>query len=402
MSNLNESLRILVISDIHAFAGNPLADDAVSYFCTREVGSPGNNPFLAIPSILSDENLQVDWILCPGDLADRADPTAQAIAWDHLEKLREKVGAEKLICTVGNHDVDSRLSYDEFDTKGSLQSLRPLFPGLAEPDCDFFWSRNFAVVEEEKVLLLVLNSSAFHGINSEKASVKEFEHGRVSDRTIAAIEARLSGKSKPLQILLTHHHFYKNDKIFSADYSQMKNGTSLLDMLSEKVGSNWFVLHGHQHFPKIAYGFGDGASATVFSAGSFSRKLNELSSTSANQFYHIEFPIAKYQELGWNSCGVCRAWDWSPSDGWLKARGVAKIPSRAGFGCRDSAELIADRIVGMINSTAAVEWSKIVETHPAIAYVLPSDIKRIIDALDQRNIAIYGEPFSGRCQLSLK
>jgi len=184
MISPGRELNLLVISDVHAFDGDPLDEKSVSYFSTRPSHHrySTTNPFLSIPELMASNGLRVDWILCPGDLADRADPTSQEVAWKALEELRLKVGARRLIGTVGNHDVDSRLTFDEFDTKGALQSLFPIFPGLAEPDCDFFWSRNFVTLEEEDVLLLVLNSSAFHGINSDddgKRSTKEYEHGRV-------------------------------------------------------------------------------------------------------------------------------------------------------------------------------------------------------------------------------
>src|SRR5262249_54081973 len=153
--------------------------------------------------------------------------------------------------------------------------------------CDSYWSRDFFILEEANSIIVVLNSSAFHGTNSDAAVIKEYEHGRVSDRTISAIQRSLKGRKKPLQLLLTHHHIYKNERIMAKDYSEMKNGTKLLEMLTTEVGGQWVVLHGHRHYPAIQYGHGDSSSAIIFSAGSFSRRLNELSRESANQFYHI-------------------------------------------------------------------------------------------------------------------
>ena len=398
------NLNVLVVSDIHAIDTDPLDDKSVSYFSTRPTRHETVNPFLSIPDILSERKLVVDWILCPGDLADRAVPTCQAVAWEQLHDLKTKLGARELIGTVGNHDVDSRLSYDEFDVKGSLQSLTPIFPGLGEQQSDFFWSRNFATVEEEGVLLLVLNSSAFHGINSSITSARsnqEYEHGRVSDRTIAAIQERLSGKRKPLQILLTHHHIYKNERILKRDYSEMTNGTALLEMLTTHIGGQWIVIHGHQHYPAIRYGLGDSASAIIFSAGSFARRLNELSHQSANQFYHIHFPLSRYHELGFDGCGVCHAWDWVPGTGWMPARGVALIPHRAGFGYRTSAEHLAQDIANIVTGTdAAVDWSHLVDRIPALSFVLPSDVTRAIGQLAAKGVQVFGLPFSGKCQLS--
>lgn len=154
---MSNALNILIISDIHAFNGNPDDGEAPSYYSTwpQFQNSDVRNPFRTIHALLAQENLSVDWILCPGDLADRADPTAQGLTWGALEKLRNDVQAKRLFGTAGNHDIDSRLAYDEVDIKGSLQSLSPVFPGLGDSQCDFYWSRNFAIMEDADVSLVM-------------------------------------------------------------------------------------------------------------------------------------------------------------------------------------------------------------------------------------------------------
>ncbi len=402
---MQTDLNILVISDIHAFNGSADDGNSPSYYSTwpQFQNSDLRNPFRTIPTILGQEGLSVDWILCPGDLADRADPVAQGIAWTALENLRKVLNAKHLFGTAGNHDIDSRLAYSEFDTKGALQSIIPTFPGLTEAQCDFFWSRNFAVVECPDVLLIILNSSAFHGINSDqkRANYMEFEHGRVSDRTIEAILKHLPSSSKVLNILLTHHHFYRNDRIFSTDYSTMINGTKLLDLLLQATSRPWFVLHGHLHYPEIAYGKGDGASHIIFSAGSFSRKLDELRQESSNQFYHIRFPLNRYQEIGWDACGICRAWDWVPEQGWKIARNVGRIPGRSGFGCRASQVHLATQIGNFVSArpSKVADWGEIASNTPNLEFLLPTDLDRVIARLQQQSLKVYGRPFLEPCQI---
>ena len=395
-------LNLLIVSDVHAFSGNHLDDAAPSYYSIWPQYA-ARSPFLSIPDRLREQGLSVDWVVCPGDLADRAEPASQAATWSALEKLRVDVGARLLVATVGNHDVDSRFTVDEVDTKGALQSLTPIFPGLKEQDCDFFWSRNFTTYEEEQVLLLVLNSSAFHGINSDAKdpNYREYEHGRVSDRTISAIVQRLAKGRHKLNILLTHHHFFKNDRINAKDYSAMINGTKLLDALTAATNSSWFVVHGHQHYPEITYARGDDLAPIVFSAGSFARKLNELGSESANQFYHIEFPLGRYEDLGLGGCGICRAWDWVPDEGWKPARGVARIASRVGFGCRNSPQRLARQIAGIVaRSTGGVaKWAEVVAEMPELEFLLPPSLHRVVEALKGHSLTVYGNPFLEQCQI---
>jgi len=187
------------------------------------------------------------------------------------------------------------------------------------------------------------------------------------------------------------------------DYSQMKNGTKLLEMLRTEIGGQWVVLHGHQHYPAIQYGHGDSASAIIFSAGSFSRRLNELvSRESVNQFYHIHFPIDRYSDLGWHGCGICHAWDWTPGSGWAEARGTARIPHRCGFGCRLSADVIARQISTIVKATkGAVNWEYVLDQIPPLSFVLPSEVRRIIRALPDHGIKAYGDPLLDKCQLSM-
>jgi 3',5'-cyclic AMP phosphodiesterase CpdA len=224
-------ISLLVISDIHASANKLEDDGAVSWYSTLpEYDRPHRNPFRGIPDLLKEERLSVDLILCPGDLADCAEPTAQDKAWALLEDLRAKVGARRLIGTVGNHDIDSRSKHSAFDPKTTLQSLTPIFPGLSEGECDFFWSRNFAIVDDCEVRFVVLNSAAFHGIHSGDATDanREYLHGRVSDRTIEAIASKFGGATSKLNVLLMHHHVYRNEHITSTDYSEMRNGQALV------------------------------------------------------------------------------------------------------------------------------------------------------------------------------
>lgn len=397
------NLNLLVVSDIHAFDGDVKDDSAPSHFSIRPQyrNSDSGNPLRSIPAVVQAAGLPVDWVVCAGDLADRADPAAQDATWSELAQLKTALKARLLVGAVGNHDIDSRFSFDIIDTKGTLQSLTPFFPGFEEAKCDFFWSRNFAIYEEDNVVLVNLNSAAFHGINSdhEKPDHREYEYGRVSDRTIAAILSKLPKDSKPLHVLLTHHHFATSDGVAGDEKSMLQNGQALLAKLAAATKTTWFVLHGHRHYPEINYGRGDESSPVIFSAGSLSRKLNELAAESANQFYHIHFPIDRVKAVGLEAAGVCQAWDWVPGQGWKEARNIARIPARAGFGCRTAAGTFAHKIDALVPRTGTVLWEKLVETIPELEFALPATLTRLQDALKTKGIAVWGTPFSRSCSV---
>lgn len=383
-------ISLLVISDIHACSNDLNSDDAVSWVSTLPIYDTDlRNPFRSIPALLEREKLAVDFLICPGDIADRADPTAQGISWRFLEDLKSALGARRLVATVGNHDVDSRLQISDFDPKANLQSLTPLFPGLTENECDFFWSRNFVVLEEGAIRFLILNSCAFHGIHSDHKdrSYSEFIHGRVSDRTIEAIFQRVQDRKFALNILVVHHHIYKSNHIFSDDYSEMVGGGKLIRTLVDANAGPWFAIHGHQHYPELYYAPGSANSATILSAGSMSRRLSgPLVGRASNQIYHIELPIEQYAEIGWKPVGFTRAWDWVDQGGWkrtsFKLEGAA-IPYGAGFGCRKDAEAWASEILTELRGTTVrrLNWNELLRRLPALRYVLPADLRTILKHL---------------------
>jgi hypothetical protein len=151
---MKDAFSLLVISDLHAHSGDPSGGDAPSNYSTNNLyGAPTINPMVDIATLVKDAGLSVDWIVCPGDLGDKVDPNAQNAAWAQLEKIRIAVGADLLLGTAGNHDIDSRRTLPEFDPKSALQLLHPKFPTNVfcfeagdGVHSDRFWSRNFVVM----------------------------------------------------------------------------------------------------------------------------------------------------------------------------------------------------------------------------------------------------------------
>ena len=276
--------QILILSDLHAYRPSDKTEREPSFLIASSKDNP-TNPIRAISEILKDQDLEVDWVLCPGDIADQADPDAQTFAWQELTELKRAVKAKLLLSTAGNHDVNSRLKFTNFDPKGHLQSLSPPFPGLKNA-ADKYWARNYHIHEHDTVRLVNLNSSAFHGFHTEQqGSLSEYRHGRVSNRTIDAIVEEIRQQTFRTNILFTHHHPYRNSEIYEDDYSEMQLGGKLVSALTEATGSSWLIIHGHQHYPQISYGPHEAFPPLIFSAGSISAKITSpLSAEAPNQF----------------------------------------------------------------------------------------------------------------------
>ena len=330
-------------------------------------------------------------------MGDKADHAAQAYVWDQLQGIGADLKAGSVFGTAGNHDMDSRHS-TEFDAKGILQSLQPHFPGLSEAQCDRYWSRNYVIHEEAEWRLLILNSAAFHGGQKPKSdkqdpySFEEYERGRVSDRTLAAMRRELESlPKKAANVLLCHHHPVKNDELASdREYSEMSGGDALINLLSDVNVGSWMIIHGHKHLPRIWYAGGNtGRTPVILSAGSLSARLYpEISSKARNQFYIVDLDFDQIAKHKVGVIGKVRAWDWIPSLGWQAARPDSGIPMAAGFGWRENpdkvAELISECVKAKLNNGPGyVPWVDIMASTPLVQYLNRPSYNQVTQILER-------------------
>jgi hypothetical protein len=386
--------KLLIVSDLHAFTPREGGEgasvqNAPSFFVNSETEARRlPNPIELIPSVIRSEGLDVDCVLCPRDIADRADPDAQSFAWRNLIQLKKAVKARTLLSTAGNHDIDSRLKFSDFDPKGHLQALEPAFPGARV--ADRYWARNFHIWENGNVRLVNLNSAAFHGYHSsDKEAKAEYLQGRVSDQTIDAIKKELSTRQFDLNILFTHHHPFRNDDIYDDDYSEMQLGGKLVAMPSEQTSSSWLIIHGHQHYPALRYGPGAVYQPVIFSAGSVTATLKSpLSAEAANQFYHLTLETPGPRTRNWSPYGIIRAWHWARGREWERSPSEFNIPDGTGFGCRENVKTIASEIARTVleSTTSVVEMRGILTAHPHFQFVNKPTFSQIIGELPNHGV----------------
>lgn len=377
-------MRIAIISDIHAYEmTDPKPSTAPSYLCLSDpTDQPVRHPIAGLKKLIADEKLHADLLICPGDMTDKANTAALAYVWSELHNLKNLLGAAKIVATAGNHDVDSRHKYNDFDAKGALQALIPLFPGLSEQECDRYWARNFVLLEEHDWRLLLLNSSAYHGGGKDQS--KEAEHGRVSQRTISAIEAALKHSSgRDINILVCHHHLYKDNAIYEQDYSEMEGADHLIRILGSGEYGQWIVVHGHKHHPKLQYGAGGISSPIVFGAGSLCASLySELAARARNQFYLLEINTNAAKAHGLDIAGRLKAWDWIPNAGFKPAGSGSGLPYNSGFGYRAGINSIASSIAAQFNPTVPyLRWHELLSALPQLNYLLHSDVGTVMRQL---------------------
>jgi hypothetical protein len=314
-------------------------------------------------------------------LTDKADTAALNYVWRELHDVGALLGAVRVIATAGNHDIDSRLQNSDFDPKGALQALVPPFPGLSEPECDRYWARNFVLLENSDWRLLLLNSSAFHGVGKDPS--KEMAHGRVSERTVSAIEQALSASDKKsFNLLVCHHHLYRDNAIHETDYSEMEGADHLLRLIDAGAHGQWVVIHGHKHHPKLQYGPGSTGAPVVFSAGSLSACLYATLATRArNQFYILQLDSAAAGRLQLDVAGRLTAWDWIPNSGWQEVGAQSGISYLSGFGYRATSTLIASKIAALVNNSPFLRWKELVQSMPEVNFLIPADVDNVLNHL---------------------
>ena len=403
-----EPFTLLVISDPHAHSANPTDSASPSYFSTNALyASARLNPIADISALIRRTGLPVQWILAPGDLGDKADPSSQRHAWMELERIRTEVGARSLIGTTGNHDIDSKRQFPDFDPKSALQALSPPFP--ISRDCyeagdqvyiDRFWSRNYVVIpdDDHDCTLVILNSSAFHGYSSDsKRPPNEHLRGKISPLTLDAITNAVASRTSRLNILLLHHHVKTHPWIQDGN-SVMVGGDRLLEML-KSTGKQWLIVHGHQHVPHLSYADGDSLAPVVLSAGSVAAKTYPVRGRHPrNQIHLISLFPDRMDPSGAELLGTVMSWSWTAEVGWREAASDGGLPHMCGFGYRPTSLELRDSIINNIRSATdqQLSWSQLGSSIPKLPYLIPDHLDNIVRLLQSSGVEVqfgpHGEP----------
>jgi predicted phosphodiesterase len=377
-------MRLGILSDLHAYAGEPPAPPPSLLNTRLPEDQPAQHPFVGLADLIRGETLRVDALVCCGDIGDKASPEGIAWAWKWIHRIGQELGADRVIATSGNHDVDSRYIYTDYDAKGLLQSLNPPYPFPDDAVNDRYWARNIVVESVGDIRFVVLNSAAYHGFG------EEWERGRISQRTLSYLKKGLDADLPPklANILVCHHHPFRFGDVNLADYSEMIGGEALIDLLGSGEHGRWLIVHGHRHWPHVTYGPGGGTSPVIFAAGSFSAVLYpELYSRARNQFYILDLPVHEFAAIGQGLVGEFWAWDWIPNVGWQPAQDGSGLPHHGGFGSRQGGDLASDQIAATMTASgkAFMSWEELCNQRSWLRYTLPSDLALCVQQLQSNH-----------------
>ena len=372
--------RLLVVSDVHAFSSRDKATDSV--LDLSDSGASVSNPLADLLTDARAKLIQSDVLICAGDVCNRADAAGLTRAWSQLHQLREALGATELIATCGNHDLDSRYlsGVPDPDPKGALLALDPGFPFADEVRANKFWARNYAVVALGDIVLVNVNTSAYHG-----GLQTEIDHGRISKKTIAAIRGELAQlpRAKAYVLLCHHHPMPLSGWGLETDSEFLKNGQELLDALVGATRATWLVVHGHRHKPRLMQGASNSSAAPfVLGAGSLGARVPGV----PNQFHLVSLYACNLPDHS-SLVGTVRTWSWTDSTRWQMSTQLDGLPATCGFGYRGQIPALADSIVTLTNGAFA-PWSQVRTSLPAFDLLMPQDMKDLEMALRARGVRV--------------
>ena len=99
-------MRIALLSDIHADTNEDNSDSAnLKLGAERRADT---HPFDALNSLIENEKLQIDVLMCAGDLGTKSKPSTIEFTWKELNSIKSKHNIPLLVSTPGNHDHDSK------------------------------------------------------------------------------------------------------------------------------------------------------------------------------------------------------------------------------------------------------------------------------------------------------
>lgn len=388
------NIRLAVISDLHYKHHEPATQ------CRPAIAMQGAHadPMQALLNIITEhdskpttEKIEADYLLCPGDITDRAGAEPFQHAWSRLKELKTALGARHIIASTGNHEVDSRVG-TELDRAGNveiesdpLKTLQKLedYPSTALVGTErrwIYWGRGYEFIEEQNTLFLIINSSHYHWTTR----AVEYERGRIGDVALDALRGEIGARvdknrNRAFIALLHHHPIPHQDLDINLGKIEMTNGSRLMQVLSD-TDVSWVVVHGHKHHARLITAQGGYARPVVFAAGSFGAQLDgALATQTRTQFYIADINIED-QSITPKAVGTLSAWSWSGTEWSKSTKHVHGLPDGCGF---HIPELNMQELVTKLDNSLTtaghsyINWSEAIRFVPELKCLMPEQIRRL-------------------------
>jgi predicted phosphodiesterase len=371
-----EVLSLFIVSDLHCIPPSKPEHRSESLLHLPSPPGERRSPLEGLIDLVEREDLKADFLVCCGDLTNRAVAEGFALGWAELERVATALAARALLFTPGNHDIDVMDVNGQGDPLACLKSvahsvdLRP----KRETQHDLI-EDGFEIYGGDGYRIVNIDTNGRNPV-PRKAAV-----GHLDLATIDTLEATLRGLNRTdCYLVLCHHHPYRHGDIDLEDYSAFEHAPEFLAMIERLPDAAWYIVHGHKHFPRIST---VGSAATVFSAGSLAGTFyGPQQCVARNQCYLLT--LCRDESLGPSHPPVMRfrAWDWAAVQ-WVPARDGFNIPRAGGMGARVPTAEFSRRIAEYVLSgdppiRQAVD---VASAFPELRYLLPQDVERCVASL---------------------
>lgn len=370
-------MKVAIISDLHCkHRSSEGATQSTLLYSDDIDGSPLTNPIKALKKLLIDKEIKCDLVLCPGDIADKADPQGLSTGWTYLENIQTTTGSSLLLATVGNHDVNVKCADGE-DPSGSLKNFEQNYP---VPDKDGirtkYWQDDFCLVKHDKTLILVFNSCHSHR-NSASSRTSHITIDQL-DKIKSALN-EINVDEFDYKIALCHHHPINHGNLSNPDVDLISNGDDFIKLLESYRFQ--VVIHGHKHEPKLSYK----DSVAIFCAGSLSSTQNVYDLRIENTFHIMEILPGK-------AMGTIETWVLIPRKGWIQKTGTY-FPTFTGFGTRVDTKELALKSVNWLKDQGQelALFDTLRMQIPELDYLTPNDQELFNKAIGDYNAELTPE-----------
>lgn len=352
------SIKLAIVSDLHCKHSRSDETIASTLLYTDDIaGATSTNPYLALKELIKTNELRSDILICPGDITDKSDKQGLASGWQYLEKIRERLDADDLLATVGNHDVDIT-NVEKLGPLGVLKRFEDNYPVKINPIKVFYWDNDFCLYNEGDLLVFIFNSCYTH-LNHQSSKLSSIDQIHLD--SIAKELKKLNMKNFKFKIALCHHHPINHSNISNPDIDLIDKGELLVKLLEDFDFQ--VIIHGHKHDPRLSYR----NSMPIFCAGSFSSTQNVNDLRIENTFHIIEL-LANERK------GIIESWVFIPQKGWITKMDT-HFPCLTGFGFRGNLETLAKECAAWLKSKGQdiVDFKGIKEVFPDINFLSPED-----------------------------
>lgn len=388
--------RMVIISDLHI--GEGVRSQDLNPYPSGGKVIPAEQFIEKFCAFISKESITADYLLVPGDLTNKAEPVEFEHAADIISKIAVAlhVPVQNVVVVPGNHDLDWSVHKPGSPDPTGFRKKQMLAP-LADSSeyIKSIFSRasksllappHFAIWEDDNIFLVGYNSACNDDPNVKphfgivrKEDIQELDE---------ALAASKSHKNK-IKIFMVHHHplSYPNPLPDSADFSQMVNAESVLELLNKHAFD--FLIHGHKHFPRFTTRASDAQHPLVIlGASSFTRELPfSYHGFASNQFHLIE--IHGRQAATQAISGVLKTWTFLSHHGWSPSQERDGIECHRPFGTYTSINEMRQHVLlevtNILQTKEYVSWKQLCSIHPDWDYYPSPTVIHIFKQIAQEN-----------------